>query len=148
MGAVAAAMRCMSHAGRAQLWQTHGAVGASPSLLHLSTCVGKNDMWEYQRSSALLERSWAVAKTFEKGSRCPCTCEAACVRLRNLRQGRTRQKNETDDGRGLEKMGGVGAWGGNGLAVRSSAGQRLDGHTSVAVLEQLEPLGRTCGCRR
>ena len=103
--------------------QPHGAVGASPSLLALSTCVEKNDMLEYQRSSALLERSGAAAKNIEKGSRCPCTCEAARVRLRNLRQGRARRKMETDGGRGLEKKGGIGAGGGCGLSVRSGAGQ-------------------------
>ena len=40
-------------------------------------------------------------------------------------------------------MGGIGAGGGGGLAVRLSACQGRDGHTSVADLEQLEPLERT-----
>ena len=40
-------------------------------------------------------------------------------------------------------MGGIGAGGGGGLAVRSSAGQGREKHTSGADLEQLEPLERT-----
>ena len=123
--------------------QPHGAVGASPSLLALSTCVEKNDMLEYQRSSALLERPGAAATKIDKGSRCPCTCRPPAYVCATCDEGGQGEKMETDGGRGLKKKGGIGAGGGGGLSVRSSAGQGREKRTSDVDLEQLEPLERT-----
>ena len=100
-------------------------------------------MYEYQRSSALLDHSGAVAIKFEMGARRPCPGEAAHERLRNLRHGRARQQNGIGRRKRAKKMEGIGAGGDGGLAVRSSVGHGRDWCTSGADLEQLESLERT-----
>ena len=100
-------------------------------------------MYEYQRSSALLDHSGAVAIKFEMGARRPCPGEAAHERLRNLRHGRARQQNGIGRRKRAKKMEGIGAGGDGGLAVRSSVGHERDWCTSGADLEQLESLERT-----
>ena len=85
VGTRAAATRCVQGWRRRHTrGQPQGAVGATRSLLALSACVRKRDMYEYQRSSALLDHSGAVAIKFEMGARRPCPGEAAHERLRNL----------------------------------------------------------------
>ena len=89
-----------------------------------------------------------MAKKFDEVSRRPCSGEAARVRLRKpaTREGEA-EKWKLTVGEGC-KTGGIGAGGGGGLAVRSSADKGRDGHTSGAGLEQLEPVERTRGGRR
>ena len=86
--------------------QPHGAVGASPSLLALSACAEKSDMLEYQRSSALLERSGAAATKIDKVRAVPAPVRPPAYVCATCDEGGQGEKMETDGGRGLNKRAG------------------------------------------